>query len=404
MKITSKLLKFIFVAVLVCQLIGLPAIPQAFDIDLDPSVVLYLPFYKYGSETGSKIFDESQYGNHGTIVGAVPALIPMLSGKEEMVNGSFETDPNVEWIPSNGTIASVAGGQSGNCLEIIRVSGNEQYARQTFSSPLTVGKKYKVLWWIKSGTSGNEQSTLHITQSGVGSTVYYERNTTASWAYYEAIFTADSNSVQIALSKDSATPGTMLFDQVSIQEVTGYTGGQGWQFDGVDDKVTVADSPSINFGIGNFTMLSWINVLNVVGNNQKAIIQKIESVGGNYYGYGMAVGPALKLVICKETPEILGFNSINFIDDGTWKMGVISVDRGTNIAYIYINGVLDSSSDISAIGDTTVTNSQSLEIGFAMHFTQWFKGQIGNVTIFNRALSAQEIRNIYELTRHRYGR
>jgi len=80
-------------------------------------------------------------------------------GSTLISNGTFDADTS-GWTPTNGTIASVSGGQSGNCLQITLSSGSVQYAD---SSAITTvpGKLYGVTACVKSGTGG----TAYIVQA-----------------------------------------------------------------------------------------------------------------------------------------------------------------------------------------------------------------------------------------------
>ena len=114
----------------------------------------------------------------------------------------------------------MSGGQSGNCLELTRTGASNQYAKQT-NVTLVVGKLYKFSFYVKSGTSGNEAFTAYCYD---GTTVHSVSGTsTGSWVQYTKVFEmggSDSTLNEITLSKSTATAGTMLFDTVSLYEVT----------------------------------------------------------------------------------------------------------------------------------------------------------------------------------------
>ena len=135
-----------------------------------------------------------------------------------MANGSFTVDAS-GWTAMNGTIASVAGGQSGNCLQITMVSGTLQYAD---SSPITTvaGKLYRLTVYVQSGTGG----TAYIIQAyNSGKTVLLNSvtgNTTGTWTALSFVFRATDAASYVRLIKFNSAAGTMLFDEISVNEVT----------------------------------------------------------------------------------------------------------------------------------------------------------------------------------------
>jgi len=135
------------------------------------------------------------------------------TGNDLIVNGGFSDLTG--WSALFGcTIASVAGGQSGNCLEITRVDQNYQIASGTTFS-VTSGKVYRVSYFCKSGTSGNEESIFDDQNGIIASTIY--ANTTASWVEHSKLFASTASQQFIPrLWKNTVTAGTMLFDTLSM--------------------------------------------------------------------------------------------------------------------------------------------------------------------------------------------
>ena len=225
-------------------------------------LVLHLPFWAYGSEQ-SKIWDVSGQGNHGTITGATPALIPILGpnlvtngtmeagqadGDELVTNGGVDSD-TTEWTGVNATIASVAGGQAGNCLELTRTGGTSQYV---FQGPFAVisGHYYRATLYAKSGTSNDESYVLRIRKgddSGDDATTGGLITTTSSWVKRELVFKASQNSIYVVAEKNTATAGTMLFDSVSVKECFPPTG---WLS---DSSPTAVDRSSVQAKTGTYS-------------------------------------------------------------------------------------------------------------------------------------------------------
>jgi len=90
--------------------------------------------------------------------------------------------------------------------------------------------------------------------------------------------------------------------------------------------------------------------------------------------------------------------SYNFII-GRWNM--ISLVRGSTVKSIYMDGVLIASVNSSDSYDVSTTD---LIIGIHNSLGMWgLNGNIAQLQIYNRALSATEIKQNFEATRDRYG-
>jgi hypothetical protein len=146
--------------------------------------------------------------------------IGIIAGEEMAVNGGFDSDAT-GWTAGDCTLASIAGGQSGNCLEVTRTGGSWQTVAQEIAG-FVVGRKYRYTCYIKSGTSGNELAYL-ISRPATAVTDAYDTiaygTTSGSWVQLSLTFTATETSYDIILFKVSATAGTMLFDTVSSVEL-----------------------------------------------------------------------------------------------------------------------------------------------------------------------------------------
>jgi hypothetical protein len=138
----------------------------------------------------------------------------LVTAQEKVSNGGFDST-TTGWMAWDGiyecTIASVAGGQSGNCLEITRVAGDAQTCSQTVSG-LVIGVNYTISAYVKSGTSGNGGYQIW---TGSGGSV--EGTSSNSWVFNSDSFVATGTTEEIRVWKNNADAGTMLFDTVSLK-------------------------------------------------------------------------------------------------------------------------------------------------------------------------------------------
>lgn len=134
-----------------------------------------------------------------------------------VTNPDFNDDVS-SWTNVNCTIASVAGGQSGNCLEITRTGAAVQYVVQDITTVAEHAYIFKV--YVKSGSSGNEAFFIGAWDTDVGEYMGRVDDTSSGdWVQHEFTFVANDTSTRIYLAKNTGTAGTMLFDTVECYEI-----------------------------------------------------------------------------------------------------------------------------------------------------------------------------------------
>lgn len=131
-------------------------------------------------------------------------------------NGEF-TSNTTSWSAGNATIASVTGGQSGNCLEVTNSSAATGYATQTVT--VVSGKWYEISVWGKKGTGSVGQVKVGTTLGASDYVNITNACATSSWVHKTALFKATGTSAFVVLSVADAVSGhTVFFDTVSVQE------------------------------------------------------------------------------------------------------------------------------------------------------------------------------------------
>jgi len=170
---------------------------------------------------------------------------------------------------------------------------------------------------------------------------------------------------------------------------------KGIKFDGVDDYVDAGNGASLNI-TGAITIEAWVNEVQTSPN--KKIVSKrtgtfmyfLGSDSGNLYagiGNGTSVGVSGKATILGT-----GLHHVAFTYSNTEKKIRIFKD-GVNVENTTITQNLSSFTANLGIGAETIIPPT---------FTNFFNGSIDEVRIYNRALSASEIKRHYEATKHNY--
>lgn len=179
--------------------------------------------------------------------------------------------------------------------------------------------------------------------------------------------------------------------------VTGKIGGA-LDFDSADDYVSVPQDAALNFGTSSFSITFWFNSRDL--SNSKGIISNYgwnAGVGGNT-GYGCATHSTLVSVYCMMedgTNGMASYAANNSVDqNNTWYFVAWTVDRSSQLASIFVNGVLtDAPDDISTIGNVDAVYPV-LEIGY-LWGGDIFSGQIDDVRLYDHALNMEEITDLY---------
>ncbi|QQG47496.1 MAG: DUF2341 domain-containing protein [Candidatus Woesebacteria bacterium] len=178
---------------------------------------------------------------------------------------------------------------------------------------------------------------------------------------------------------------------------TGATGkfNSSLNFDGNGDYVNMPNSPNQNI-TGRLTVSAWVYPTSFQGSSPfiNGIVDKGQNIAAP--PYILRLGDA---AISAGTPQFVIDDTIATdykIDAGTtvslnsWSMVTGTYD-GTNLK-IYINGILKNTNNIGSIAMSTTTNP--LRIGWNWD-GRYFAGQIDDVRIYNYALSATQIQELY---------
>jgi len=169
--------------------------------------------------------------------------------------------------------------------------------------------------------------------------------------------------------------------------------GEAGDFDGVSDYVTIAESPKLILST-SITLSAWTKISQYQatgGQTDRSIIV------AKPYAYYMSITSSTG----KLASYFYGFDQTHRdttaqIPLNTWTLCTITYD-GTSIKYYY-NDVLDYTWNDT--GNIIQTSSNSVDIGMEVHgnYGRNFNGQIKDVRIYNRALSADEVSLLYKTT------
>lgn len=135
---------------------------------------------------------------------------------EILLNGGFAS-ATTSWTAVDATLASVASGQSGNCLEITETGGvNPGQAYQDIAT--VVDRAYMLDFYFKQGTAAIGRLLLGTT-GDIDSIYTGIPLSDATWTRYRVPFVATATTTRVTLQSDDATATeTSLFDTVRAYE------------------------------------------------------------------------------------------------------------------------------------------------------------------------------------------
>lgn len=168
-----------------------------------------------------------------------------------------------------------------------------------------------------------------------------------------------------------------------------------FDFDGQSNYIEVVSSNSLNV-TNSYTLSVWINVsqwsfLSPI--DEHSIISKIDN--GNWYG-GYEVWTTNNNGTIAHSGNIGNSNvlitSSNYIEN-VWYNVLLTYDG--NSLKMFVNGILVNSQSKSGQIQTSSIPLRFGRRGGAGFYNNWFKGKIDDIGIWNRALTQQEITNLY---------
>ena len=170
--------------------------------------------------------------------------------------------------------------------------------------------------------------------------------------------------------------------------------GKAYNFDGISNYIEIPNSNTINFS--NYMTISlWLNSSQL--NKSMRIIDKTTVSSAD--GYLLDSGSGSN---SNENDKIRfvgangGYVTSNSVDEFKWYHLTLSFENG--LIKFYINGVLDKS--ISATSNTLSSTNWPLFIGKSTNQSscncQLFNGIIDDIRLYSRALSSDEITQLYD--------
>lgn len=185
----------------------------------------------------------------------------------------------------------------------------------------------------------------------------------------------------------------------AITSVSGssyFTSGHALQFDGVSNYLAVDNGSDFNL-TGNSTIAAWVNASSMMSGSGVIIrwdgstgfTLRVSNTGQLLYNYWNAVSA------WHDVPDVGPLRAV----PGQWSFVAIVIRIPQKKVDFYVDGKLSSTVDLP---DAPGADTGNVVIG-GMSYGQYFRGQMDELQVYNRALSASEIAALYNNGAGQYG-
>ncbi|MGQ9624777.1 MAG: DUF2341 domain-containing protein [Candidatus Bathycorpusculaceae bacterium] len=251
-----------------------------------------------------------------------------------------------------------------------------------------VDSNYAVFWVEVADDLSTVAATIYIYYGNAAATTTSNLNNT----FLRIIDTTTPTKLALPLNEGS---GTTAYDK-SGNNNSGTINGAAWtdgkygkalSFDGVDDYVETLSSINLNLLTSAFTFSAWVNA------SYRALDPDYGSwnIIGHFPDIGFSIAPSSTSQYCVISWVSAQGNKLGAVNFDEWHhIAVVYTGFGSSERKTYIDGVLVGNGTLGTASDSSGT----VKIG-NNPYTSVPYGLIDEVRIYNRALSADEISDIY---------
>jgi hypothetical protein len=199
--------------------------------------------------------------------------------------------------------------------------------------------------------------------------------------------------------------GTTVFDEVGANNGGASNGvafayangiiGQGAWFDSTNDFVQIADAASLRI-TGDITIAAWVNVQTLSAVRALIAFGAVNDGTDHPATYAVRVftNGTVNFHHRKSATSYDANGSVGTVVAGTWKFITVKVS-GTKMS-IFSDGALASAATSPGAPRAVPASGAYLSIGSRQDLTL-YHGNIDEVRIYNRALSADEVKQLYRM-------
>jgi len=190
-------------------------------------------------------------------------------------------------------------------------------------------------------------------------------------------------------SSGNGNDGALTGTDFNTDSITG-TVDTALNFDGSDDRIEVASTPT--YSLTSFSYAFWTRLDAPLSGNFETMIAR-NRLGANWVFIGKL--DSQDKIEFRWAPGSSTMSSTADISADTWYHVVATYDFASNEANLYIDGTLDNTA--SGLTPQPIATDDIMRFGQNTNGNEELNGQLDDVRIYNRALSAGEITALYNL-------
>ena len=169
-----------------------------------------------------------------------------------------------------------------------------------------------------------------------------------------------------------------------------------YSFDGVSNSINIQDNLTFDITfLSPFTISFWYKAPNANAGNFDGLISRGWLANDSFFGFQIGLTPyGLRF----QTNGPSCFGDISEVTPNAWSHIVQIYSMNTGYINTYINGILYSSLTSCSQNISQLDNNFDLKFGVEREGNLHFNGILDDIAIYNRALTQQEIADLYQAT------
>lgn len=170
--------------------------------------------------------------------------------------------------------------------------------------------------------------------------------------------------------------------------------GGSLSLDGVDDRVVVTKSQSLS-PLTSISVVGWVNGPTPDG-TEYLFSHYDPSVERAWAMRGVNSVTSVQILLYNTAAQTKNYRSSLATFDGTWHQTAFTFDGPSSTLKLYGDGQLDSNPNVITDDAITELHDADAEIRFGSRINaEFWKGSVSDLRIYNRALTAGEIRDLH---------
>ena len=171
-------------------------------------------------------------------------------------------------------------------------------------------------------------------------------------------------------------------------------GGGTWEFDGVDDRITLSSNINLGNGPLPWTVSAWVRTTTTVNALGQGPVASNDGSGPVYSVMGVNQGKIVYWTYQGGWVQFLGVKTVN---DGEWH-NLTWVNYSNSTMDMYVDGVLDRN-----VANSTSGNNNPID-AIGNSWAAIFDGDISSINFYQgKSLSSTEVIQNFEAQRNRFG-